>query len=233
MPLDIQFEEQETLKELEALNNPVEQEPIEEIKEELVEEPQEVVEQEEVLEEPEQVEEEPSVLDEFPEETPSKNKAWAAMRKALKDREAREQELSEKLANMEGKLDGVLSAATKVAAPVVEQEASDPMPDKEIDPDAYRDWQIQRLEKANEAVAEQQKQIEYANQIQQATQELKVLEDSYAKQDAEYYEKVEYLRGIERAKIKAVNPTASEHDVEKQIDLEKLKFAGDVYNKGH
>ncbi len=244
MPLDIAAEEQKIREELQFLKQEesIEQDSSEEVVDQVQEqytEPQDTSEEEieesqqEQVEEDNENEEEVDDLDDLPEDPPQGHFGWANLRKKAKKEKERADELEKKLAALEGKIEGMSlkdnNSISQNESKIIEEDLE---PDKDIDPDGWRDWKIQKLESQLEKSNKTQAELDHVQRLNQARTELIAIENSYKDQDDEYESKIEFLRNIRRGELTTINPNATEAQIQQELDNNKLQMASHFAAQG-
>lgn len=227
--MDINEIEKQTLEELAALEKQEkkEEEPALEQEEAEPELPQEE-EASQADKEGEEEEEEEDLADGA---APKEKKAWAKMRKTLKEEKTRNDELARQLQEMrerQARLEGMQQAAPQKQQ---EQRQEDAEPDRDLDPDDWRDWKIRQQDKQIQQIIGTTQQASEAVRVQNELRGLEILEQRYAAQDAEYQNKISFLKKIEGDKLRLLQPNITDEQIEAAIARDKLIIAKHAYEK--
>jgi len=184
-----------------------------------VENQQEVVEQEQLEGEQEQERQE--------EETEEEPKTPAGLRHKLKrEKEERKraeseaQELRERIARLEG-----MQEANQIAQTTQQTEPQEEIPDPDIDPDGYTQYQIKQL---------QAKQKEYEDQAARlkAERQWDAMEREYSLSNPDYENAKKYLVNQEIQKIKKQYPHATDMQITQHIKEQEYLVVGSAARAG-
>lgn len=231
MFIDLESQEKEILQELAALEKEGEaKEPpelVEETELELVEEKEAAAEElvEAVTDSDEDDDEELAGLGK------KEKKGFARMRKALKEEKVRNDSLAQQLQEMrerQAKLEGIQEGSQTKERPVA---FVDNEPDKDLDPDEWRDWKIRQQEKQiNEIIGTTKKHSEAAR-IQDDIRGIEILERNYSTKDPEYPEKINFLKRLEAEKLRLIQPGITDAQIEQVILRDKLILSRHLYEQ--
>jgi DNA repair exonuclease SbcCD ATPase subunit len=186
----------------------------------------EVENQEEVIEQ-EQLEGEQEQERQEEEETEEEPKTPAGLRHKLKrEKEERKraeseaQELRERIARLEG-----MQEASQIAQTTQQTEPQEEIPDPDIDPDGYTQYQIKQL---------QAKQQEYEDQAARlkAERQWDAMEREYSLSNPDYENAKKYLINQEIQKIKKQYPHATDMQITQHIKEQEYLVVGSAARAG-
>lgn len=131
------------------------------------------------------------------------------------------------------------AVATKPAvaeAPVVRKEPEDPMPDRSLDPDGYRDWKDRqldaKLDRIDKFTEGQRKEKEQAETYQRAGAELNGYVETFSKEVPELKAVLNHAAGRWKQSFKDINPKISDVEVEAAFGKFALMQAAEALNRG-
>lgn len=156
-------------------------------------------------------------------------KAEAEEARLIAEKSSRENaELRERLARLEGREEGR-------AKPEISKEPEDQEPDRDIDPDAHVTWRMNNMEKELQAAKKTAAEAQAASQIEGIRRGLDMLEKEYIKSNKvdDYNERIEHIRKIERNLIKVRHPSATEEQITRHLDSQRLELGADAYKNGN
>ena len=178
-----------------------------------VENQEEVEEQEQERQEEEEIEEEPKT----PAGLRHKLKREKEERKRV---ESEAQELRERIARLEG-----MQEASQIAQTTQQTEPQEEIPDPDIDPDGYTQYQIKQL---------QAKQQEYEDQAARlkAERQWDAMEREYSLSNPDYENAKKYLINQEIQKIKKQYPHATDMQIMQHIKEQEYLVVGSAARAG-
>ena len=210
--------EEEDNKE-EPLPEPVVDAPEEEPQEEEPEtEPEEV---EEALEE--NFEEIDTKSEEFKKLAPDAKKFYH-MRKENSEKDKRIQEMAERLARVEG--------AQQVIQQQPLEEKAEEIPDRDIDPDAYYDYQLKKKDQKIEALEQKFDNFEARATTTEAENLYKELENQHTEKDSSYKDAKSFLLKTLRDEIKQENPGATENQISQHLKQQEYSLVATLAKSG-
>lgn len=200
------------------------EEPIEEVQEEVVEEVEEE-QPENDIDEPEEEEEDDLELDEEQEKNPKAKNAFQKMRQEIKERDAAIDEMRRELARLQGMQEAMLKPQEE--APQVEQ-----IPDKDLEPEEYFEYQLKQRDKQIEELAGKFDAITQQTATSQAEAAYINLESDYTKKDASYNEAKAYYVNERARQLKSQYPTATDEQIKQEVKFEEYKLVESLAKAG-
>ncbi len=156
----------------------------------------------------------------------------------VKERRQSRKEMERELLEARAKLAALEAIQQQKAAEAAAMAAKKPEPEPEQapnrdeDPDAYRDWVIAQQSKALNQTQEELKKIAAANLAAKAKEELAAVEQEYAKVAPDYQQVMDFAYGKMMEEARLDYPNATEAQIRQLIDFEKLKEASMYAQKG-
>lgn len=162
-------------------------------------------------------------------EPPKDNQGWSDMRREKDALQKEKQELAERVARLEGAMSAGQNPQGEVA-PV------DAEPDRDLNPDEWTQWKIEKLEEReqqNQNTLETMRHQEAANQQYAAARaELTAVESKFAEGNKAYPEAKEFLRNSYIQELKIQAPNASDLDIRNHLDQKEIQYAAQVAYAG-
>lgn len=220
--------EEEANKE-EPSTEPIEDEPQDEPQDEPEDEPSTPKTEPEGLEE--EVEEDFEEIDtkseEFKKLTPEAKKdakKFYHMRQENIAKDKRIQEMAERLARVEG--------AQQVIQQQPLEEKTEEIPDRDVDPDAYYDYQLKQKDQKIEALEKKFDNFEARTVTTEAEQLYKELENQHTEKDSSYKDAKSFLLKTLRDEIKQENPAATESQISQHLKQQEYSLVATLAKSG-
>lgn len=119
-----------------------------------------------------------------------------------------------------------------------EEAEKEPEPDFDMDPTGSLKYQLERLAEENRQLKEQfsgvQTQTQQQAAVQQIGQAITASEGKFAAEHADYYDALEHVRNVERAKLKPIAEArgVTDEQLEQQIFANELQAAAQLLQLG-
>lgn len=212
-----QAEEENNKEEPSADNEELQEEPQEDSTPET--EPDKI--EEEVDEEFEEVD---TKSEEFKKLAPDAKKFYH-MRKENNAKDKRIQEMAERLARVEG-------AQQVIQQPLEEKAPIEEIPDKDVDPDAYYDYQLKKEQGKREALEKRFDNFAARTTATEAEQLYKELENQHTEKDTSYKDAKSFLLKALHDEIKQENPAATESQISQHLKQQEYSLVATLASAG-
>lgn len=209
----------------------------EEIVDEIIEEEQDDDEEETGAEEEEDPREAEDVAEEKEdkEKEEPKEKPRVPLHELVSERKKR-QAMEAKLAEMEERQKKYDLLWEKLEA--MEKEKAEPVPDFEVDPSGHLKHETEtvksEIEQQKEILEKIQQQQQQQAQLQQLGQQIAANEAAFVKEHPDYYDALDHVRQVERAKMQMVAETQgmSEEDLNQVLAQNEINMAAQLIGQG-
>lgn len=192
------------------------------VEEEYQEEP---TEEDSTPEPAEEFEEIDTKSDEFKKLAPDAKKFYH-MRKESQEKDKRIQEMAERLARVEGAQQVIQQQPPEEKAPIEE------IPDRDVDPDAYFDYQLKKKDQKIEALEQKFDNFEARTATTEAEQLYKELENQHTEKDSSYKDAKSFLLKTLRDEIKQENPGATESQISQHLKQQEYSLVATLAKSG-
>ena len=196
------------------------------VEEEVEEDVDDLEESEEV--EPDEIEEVEEEADEIEEEEPKSKKAKNAfqrMRQELKERDDAINEMRREMARLQGAQEAMLKPKEE-PAPVEE------IPDRDLEPEAYNDYQLKLRDKRIEELSAQFDTINRTAAVSKAESTYIGLENDYISKDPSYKDAKSFYISERTRALKEQYPAASDADIAQEVKGEEYRIVESLAKAG-
>ena len=137
------------------------------------------------------------------------------------------QEMRDRIAKNEGRFEAFTQALTKKPEP-----PPPTPPDKDIDPQAYQEWQNQQVQQQVQTIAQQQAQTQQREFVNDVRQRWQATAAAYSNEKPDFFDAYNHAIGVHGNRLKLQFPQATPQQIQDELVREELVLVHGAMQRG-